>query len=82
MLTNQLKSSNQLTNKESWHYEVVATNVVTNLVGISVTQNQIAINSHVMKMPKVKSLLYKKDYPFSQNTRKMKTALQPFRLDL
>ena len=79
MLTNQLKSSTQLTNKESWHCEVVAANVVTNLVGISVNQNQIVMNSLVMKMPKMnKGLLYKKYYPFSQNIRKMQTALQPF----
>ena len=79
MLTNQLKSSTQLTNKEFWHCEVVVANAVTNSVVISVNQNQIVMNSLVMKMPKMnKGLLYKKYYPFSQNIRKMQTALQPF----
>ena len=52
MLTNQLKSNTQLTNKESWHFEIVVTNVETNFVSISVNQNPVVMNPYVVKMNK------------------------------
>ena len=79
MLTNQLKSNTQLTNKESWHLEVVVNNFEGLSTGIKVNQNQIVMNSKFIKVSKMnKGLLFKKQYPFNQNTRQMKNTLQSF----
>jgi hypothetical protein len=79
MLTNKSKRSTQLTNKESWHFDVVVNHVTPSSVGIQVNQNQTVMKPNLIKSRKMnKGLLFKKQYPFNQNTRQMKNKLRAY----
>ena len=79
MLNKFLKGSTHLTNKDSWHFEVVVHN--TEYVGSLGEVNTVAdlLSDSSFKHTKfADSLLAFKQYPFNQAARKVKGSLQSF----